>query len=165
MGLNKDVSISIDNTRFNFRVAGYVEHNGKVLLHRPYSVDFWNMVGGRAQAGEDSASAIKREFGEELGCEIKDLKLIEVCENFYVFREVFTQEQLFIYKITLHDDDPILTKQDFKQLDEDKAVFHWFDKSEIANIKCLPELIYDIVQRKDDTFVHGLLKSGVYTKI
>jgi hypothetical protein len=51
-------------------------------------------------------------------------------------------------------DHELYSKQDFPSLDHDDMVYHWFEKDEIKNYKCLPELIYKWAERNDFDFEH-----------
>ena len=152
-----DVSVNItDTVKFNFRVAGLIEHNNRVLLHMMGDVDFWNMPGGRVQADEDTLTALKRELDEEIGFKADNAKLIEVAENFFGFGGKRYHELLFVYKIVAHDSDKITSQQDFAPFDKTDAVYHWFDKSEVKDEKCLPRLIYELATRDTTKFIHSV---------
>jgi ADP-ribose pyrophosphatase YjhB (NUDIX family) len=150
----KDITVMIGEHGFNFRVAAIIECEGKMLLHKPENWDFWNLPGGRVKCGEQTLSAIKRELKEELGVTIEELKLVEVSENFFAWQGKPAHELLFVYKIVVSPDHELYSKQDFPSLDHDDMVYHWFEKDEIKNYKCLPELIYKWAERNDFDFEH-----------
>ena len=55
---------------------------GRVLLVRlSYGTSRWSLPAGGLGRGEDPAAAAAREFAEELGCGLTDLRLIEVREE------------------------------------------------------------------------------------
>lgn len=58
----------------------------------------------------------------------------------------------------INENQELAKKQDFENLDGDGFVFHWFDKSEIKNLKCLPEIIYEIVERNSKDIIHKIIK-------
>ena len=151
---NKDISIMIGDTGFNYRVAALIECENKILLHKPDNWDFWNLPGGRVKTNEQSDIALIRELEEELGYIFNDLKFIQLAENFFLWQGKNAHELLFIFKIVLSKEHPITSKQDFTALDNDKLIFHWFEKTEIKNIRCLPTLIYSLADKKDDDFIH-----------
>ncbi len=159
---SKDISVDILNGHLNIRVAGYMEFNNKILLHMAPNTDFWNFPGGRIQIQEDSFSALKREFMEELAFEVRQANLIEICENFFDFDNKHYHELVFLYKVQVDADDEIVLKQNFGSLDKEGVVYKWFDKEDVANAKCLPQLIYDLVKR-DVKFRHSTDIGGKYT--
>jgi 8-oxo-dGTP pyrophosphatase MutT (NUDIX family) len=55
---------------FRLRAGAIVMEAGHVLLHRLEGDAFWALPGGRVEAGEEGASAIVREFKEELGIDV-----------------------------------------------------------------------------------------------
>lgn len=153
--MNPDVSMIIGDTKFNFRVACIVENNGKILLHKRDSDNFWNMVGGRAKCGEDTLSALNREMKEELNIEIKDAKLINVSENFFVYDNQNYHEMLFIYYHQTFDAE-LTSKQDFVSLDNEHMIYHWFKKEEIKDIVCKPDIIYTIINQNPENLTHNI---------
>ena len=152
----QDIVFDVGDGHFNFRVAGYMEFNNKILLHMQPQTDFWNFPGGRVQIKEDSLTSLKREFMEELGYEVKNAHLMEVCENFFDFDNKHYHELLFLYKVEVSADDEIVLKQNFDSLDKEGVIYRWIDKAEIPNVKCLPILIYDVAKRQDHSFQHSM---------
>lgn len=73
------------------RVVGgaIMDGRGHVLVaQRPWSEDAvkslkWELPGGKIEEGEESATAIRREIREELGCEIKVEELIARIDHEY----------------------------------------------------------------------------------
>lgn len=65
-----DVSVMTENIKFNYRVATIIKNGDKILLHKSKKDDFFAIPGGRIMIGEDSKTALKREFLEEMGADI-----------------------------------------------------------------------------------------------
>jgi len=72
-----------ESMRFNFRSAGFVVVDGRVLFQRFADRDWWFLPGGRGEMQEDSHAAVARELAEEYGWRVKDRKLKLVVENFF----------------------------------------------------------------------------------
>lgn len=151
---NQDINIRIDGMRFNYRVAAVIEYKNKILLQKPSDWKFWNLPGGRVKVNENSLDALKREIKEELGYEFNNFKFIHLAENFFKWQGKQVHELLFIYKIKLSDSDKLTKMNNFSALDIDNMIYKWFDKKKVRNIKCLPGLIYQIVEKEDDEFIH-----------
>lgn len=152
-----DVSIMIDNVKFNFRVACVLEYNNKIILHKGIHDDFWNLVGGRIKAGEDSLSALKREMKEELNLNIEDAKLINVSENFFNYDNKDYHEIMFVYYCKL-DACEFADRQDFCALDNSTIIYHWYTRDEIKDLNCKPVAIYKLIHQDINEISHGLIK-------
>lgn len=80
-----DISVILDRYKFNYRVACIIQNKDKILLHKNKEDIFYALPGGRVKIGENSISALKREFMEEIEfvwkkkCEIKDLEIRPKC--------------------------------------------------------------------------------------
>lgn len=63
-------------------VAGVLAHDGKVLLGlraaQSAMGDHWDLFGGKIDPGEHELDALRREFSEEVGLEIKPGPLLEI---------------------------------------------------------------------------------------
>ena len=80
-----DVSVMIENIKFNYRVATIIRNGDKILLHKSKKDDFYAIPGGRIMVGEDSETALKREFVEEIGANIFIKKYLGTIENFFEY--------------------------------------------------------------------------------
>lgn len=88
-------------------VAIIKNNQGKVLAipcyDRKKQEDFYRLLGGGVDFGETTKAALKREFKEELGIEIKIGKLLKVFENIFQFEDKKGHEICFIYEAELQD--------------------------------------------------------------
>ena len=155
--MSKDISIIQEDVKLNFRTAILVYHGDNVLLHKAKDEDFYNIPGGRVKFGEDSLSAIKREMQEELKIEISQAKFVGFFENFFVYAGIKYQELLTVYSCKINECE-ITKKQNFEAFDNNNIVYHWFNKHDVKSLKCLPEIIYDIVDKDDENIVHNITK-------
>ena len=156
--MTKDISLSEEGFKLNYRTAAIVTCGDKILLQRGSDVDFWNMPGGRVKFGESSFDALKRELKEELDFELDDAKLIAYCENFFPFGDKNYHELLTVYRFELPKENPIAKMGTFYALDNFNVIYGWFKKDEIKNIKCLPEIIYSLVEKTDENIIHSITK-------
>lgn len=81
--VQEDICFNKGGIIFNFRVACIIESNGRFLLHKKKTDDFWNLLGGRVKLGELCEDAIKREIREEIGCACKVDRPIKNMREFF----------------------------------------------------------------------------------
>lgn len=153
---NPDINIQVGDTRFNFRVAGLITNGNRVLLHKPKICDFWNIVGGRVKSGENTLQAFNRECEEELDLSFEKPILIHIAENFFTWQGNKAHELLFVYRVDLPDSHKLAKKQDFPSCESDEVIYRWFDKAKVINERCLPEIIYSLVERNDNDILHTI---------
>lgn len=109
---------------FSYRVAGVLIHAGKVLLQRPPD-DNANGVGagyafpgGHVSFGETSQDALIREFKEEIGADIRPLRLLWIGENFFPWGEQRCHQIGLYFLIELCDETQIPLDRTFYAYDE-----------------------------------------------
>jgi 8-oxo-dGTP pyrophosphatase MutT (NUDIX family) len=67
------------------------------------SVVGWRPVDGTIEFGEPAADALRREFREELGEDIRDLHTLCVLENLYTHNGAAGHEIVFVFSATFAD--------------------------------------------------------------
>ncbi len=106
--------------------AVIIEHKGNILLVRR-AVDpqkgFWDLPGGFIKPYETYEESVRREIKEELGCEVKNIKIIDTLPNTYPFQGVNIATLDIFAKAELETED--LTPSD------DIDYFQFFSPSEI----------------------------------
>lgn len=131
--------------KFNLRVSAIIEKDGRILLHRKKTDDFWNLLGGRVKYGELCENAIIREISEEIGCRCQVVNLVRACENLYVFKNSKIHELLIIYRIDLLDE------IDNSKKEEDIEI-KWFTKCELDTVAIKPDFTKEILFEQIDGF-------------
>ncbi len=157
--MKKDINFSVDNDRFNFRVAIFLKNNNRVLLHKSQQFDFWNLPGGRIKIGESTFEAIKRELKEELDLTIENLKLICVWEDFFSWQDKNVQELLFVYYAEIDSSYAITKKQGFSTIDSQDEINYWIDIDKIETLNCKPKIIYSL-NNYIENFNHSINKNS-----
>ncbi len=89
--------------RFKYRGAGLCIHDGYVLLATADQDRYWILPGGRVELGEDTRSALEREFVEETGHETRVEHFPWVVENFFYLDGTDYHELSFTYAISPKD--------------------------------------------------------------
>ncbi|GLU53148.1 NUDIX hydrolase [Dyadobacter frigoris] len=136
------ICLPVENALFNFRVAGVAIHDGKLLLHKTLTDNFWSLPGGRVDMFEFSRETLLREMLEEIGKTISVGNLLWIVENFFEYNDIKHHEIGFYYQMEITDlqnQDDFIIKED-----ETELLFHW---REIDNIN--PESIYPEFITKD----------------
>lgn len=138
---------------FNFRVAGVLLHDNKILLHQMSSEKSYSLPGGRVEINEDSKKALIREYYEEIGIEIEVDRLLWVNESFFRQRSVRHHELCFYYLIHQTGGLNILVNNQFYGQELAKngfpfLEFFWMKLDELKSISIRPPFLktglYDI---------------------
>ena len=78
-----DLTFKTKEGRFNYRVAGVMIHENKLLIMKDHRAPYYYLPGGRVNLHETSTCAILREIKEELQVEGKVNRLLWIHENFF----------------------------------------------------------------------------------
>jgi 8-oxo-dGTP pyrophosphatase MutT (NUDIX family) len=152
------VSFFDGGVRFNYRAAGIVLHEGRVLLTRFSKLSFWFLPGGRVDLGESSPDALRREMREEIREDVTIERLVWVVENFYKDVEGDYHELGMYYLMTLPEGSPVLRADgpvDF--LDAGQTMqFQWFPLAGLDQIEVMPPFVVNRLRDLPDHPVHIL---------
>ncbi len=149
----EDVSVLIDNYKFNFRVCCLIENKNRYLLEKSTECDFLNLPGGRVHAGESTLDAMKRELKEELHLENVEPKLLKVTEQFFAFDNKNYHEVDYVFYVKLKNDNPICKMEEIKNFDNENETMIWLNKKSLKNYKILPEFIYTLKNDKKISYL------------
>jgi len=137
--------IKFDDKVFVYRVAGVATHGERVLIHRAETENFWALPGGACEFNEDSKTALKREFKEELNAEIEVGQLLWVVENFFSHEGKSWHEIGLYYHVSfignaakLYEKEQFEGVESFFRENEDVRLFYrWFslDKLSVEDIR------------------------------
>jgi 8-oxo-dGTP pyrophosphatase MutT (NUDIX family) len=88
---------------------GVFIQDGKTLASKGFdkkkNETFYRGIGGGIHFRETSQDAMKREIKEELGCEVENLKLVDVAENIFTFDGEDRHQIIFLYTGDLSNKD------------------------------------------------------------
>ena len=135
------INFKSENGIFNFRVAGILFNNDKVLVHRGIKDDVYAFPGGRLEMFETTENTIVREMKEELGIDVNVNRLLWICESFFNINNKKYHEVCYYYLIECKDEE-FLKKGDIFYINENgnELEFKWVTIEEAKN-----EVIYPIV--------------------
>ena len=78
-----DITFKTDDGVFNYRVAGVIIHDGKILIMTDDRVKHFMLPGGRVGLFESSKEAVVREVAEELSEELPIIRPLWINEGFF----------------------------------------------------------------------------------
>jgi len=134
-----DISVMIDNIKFNYRVATIIKNNNKILLHKSKEDNFYAIPGGRIMIGETSENALKREFIEEIGAKITIKNFLGTVENFFEYNGKKYHELMLVYESTFDSNSNFYKEERIIGLEEDgKIEFIWKTIDEIKQLDLRP---------------------------
>ena len=154
----KDISILVDDIKFNFRVGVIFEYNDSIIIEKGDKSNFGVLPGGRVMTLEDTKSALIREIQEEMHFDIskKEIKLQDIIENFFTYNGTKYHELYFVYRVKLEENDEIVKrkKEEFINYDSESNYYEYINLDDIDNERIKPEIIKKIVKdSKFDTIV------------
>jgi ADP-ribose pyrophosphatase YjhB (NUDIX family) len=141
-----DVKIDSVEGKFKFRVCGIVRVNNKYLTVKIQNNDFYCLPGGHVELGEDTDSAVLREMKEELGYEVKIVRLVSIIQNFFKAKDGRNFHELGYYYIVEPVNIDEVNLEDYIRMENDKGEmkrleFRWFTLEELKNTRFLPEIL------------------------
>ena len=137
-----DVTFQTDVGRFNYRVAGVLIHENRLLVMTDERSPYYYLPGGRVSMNEESTMAIKREIKEELDVEVEVTQLLWIVENFFVEQQ--SQEQFheigMYYLLQLTEEDILKRGQEFimNEGGYKKLSFLWIPLEKIKHLNIYP---------------------------
>lgn len=144
----KDLSVMIENVKFNYRAGLLIEKGNKVLVECNPEIDFVTLPGGRVQTLESSMDALKREIKEEMNIDLDSdrIKMRALIENFFEMDEKKYHELYFLYKFKVTSKDTEF-KKDMKNMDSKASYYKWVKKEDLERENLLPVVLRDLVLR------------------
>lgn len=138
----KDVSVMIDNIKFNYRVGLIIECGDEILVEVNPSIDFVTLPGGRVKTMESSKEGLKREINEELHYLLKDEEydLRGIIENFFEYDSKKYHELYFLYKMKI-DNKHEFYKERLINKDNTEHYFKWVKRDDLSKVNLLPKVL------------------------
>jgi ADP-ribose pyrophosphatase YjhB (NUDIX family) len=125
--------------RFGYRVCGVALHEGHVLLHRAEHDDFWSMPGGGCELLEPGHAALRREMREEMGVDVRVVRLLWVIENFFEMAGAAHHELGFYFLVDLGPDFHYDVSRPFSGDEEGlRLIFRWYPIDSLEAVRLYP---------------------------
>lgn len=149
-----DVSVMINDVKFNYRVGLLIEKDDKILIECNPNLDFVVIPGGRVKTLENSIDALIRELKEEMGIIIKksELKKKGLLENFFEFEDKKYHELFLVYKVKIKANDSRFKNVE-KNLDSKDNYYQWVDIDKLNDINLLPVALKTLLKTKQFTII------------
>ncbi|WP_143463699.1 NUDIX domain-containing protein [Levilactobacillus enshiensis] len=94
-----DITLETPNGNFNYRVAGTLfDSTGRILVTTSTTADAV-LIGGRVKLHESAATAIIREFQEELGISITPIRLLAVADHQVTIPNETWQQVVLLFQV------------------------------------------------------------------
>ena len=94
--------------------------------------DFYRAIGGGIEFGESAEAALRREFREELDCELDEVKLLGVIENIFEYEGLPGHEIAHVFAVGSSVLSAVPLDAELHILDEGSPV-HWIAISELRD--------------------------------
>lgn len=141
-----DISFTVGNAKFNYRVCAIILNDGKVLAMHDERSPYFYLPGGRVKMGETAEDAVIREVKEELGITAKITRPLWLNQGF--FKEDvdgLQYHEICLYFLMDVSDTDLLSRGDRFALQEGKHqhVFEWLKYEQLQH-----EYFYPIFLKK-----------------
>jgi ADP-ribose pyrophosphatase YjhB (NUDIX family) len=96
-----------DQRRIRVKVFGVLRRGSQILLSFAIDPDtggrYGRLLGGGIEPGERAADAVRREFQEEIGAELTNLRRLGVVENIFTWQGQLHHEVIFVFAADFAD--------------------------------------------------------------
>jgi len=152
-----DITVKIEDKVLNYRVAGIIKKDNKILVNERVDIDYVSLIGGRAKIGESSIEALIRELKEESGYDVKHIKTLGVIENFFISRYDNKEyhEILIVHEIEFNDKE-LYNLEEIQNYEEENVRFVWKSYDELKKVNFVPMNILEYL--KNDELFHLINK-------
>lgn len=132
-------------SKIRIRVAGIVIKDNKILLLKGRGYEELWTPGGKVDGDETSEECLRREFKEEVGVEITDIKFYKEYNTASFYDNVPLIEIIYLVSI----------KGEIKP-DAEIESFLWFSKDDFYNKK------YPMITHTGEELIPDLIKDGIW---
>lgn len=137
-----DVTFKTNIGRFNYRVAGILVHQNRLLVMTDERSPYYYLPGGRVRMNEESTKAMEREMKEELEVDVEVSRLLWIVENFFTEQQSGEQfhEIGMYYLLQLKELELLSRGHEFIMYEEGykKLTFTWIPLEEVKGLNLYP---------------------------
>lgn len=143
---SNDINFEVLNNIFTCRVVVLIEKNNKILFQKRKADKVWALPGGKLSVMEKTEDGAKREIFEELGCNIRNLEMLSVTENFFKANDKNVHQYIFTYKAEL-DTDEFDNFEEFDGIEVGKnVVYRWIEIDRLSEFEIRPDNIKEQIE-------------------
>ena len=143
----------------NFRTAGVLIRNDKILVQREKSGNEYALPGGHVAIGETSAESLIREWKEETGAGITCRRLLWTQECFWNWGNCAANTLTFYYSISLTNEASIPDRgKAVPQKDNSDVVLEWLPLDMLHRITIFPAFLKKEVYHLEEPCKHFITK-------
>lgn len=136
------ITFDLGNVRFNYRIVGAAIANGRVLVHRAETDDYFALPGGRGEPMEQARHTLRREMVEELGVTVRVGRLLWVVESFFGLQQRSFHELGLYFLMSLPRTSPLLGQHRFYGIEgPTRLIFEWHALSELPSLPLYPSFL------------------------
>ena len=152
--MNTNWFFQSENSICNFRSAGVLIQDGKILVQREKGGNEYALPGGLVLQGETTEQAVIRRYKEESDIGIVCKKLIWVEESFWEWNNKKTHSICFYYLIKLKEGYSIPNDKFVSQTGNSNVEYGWIDTKELNNLNLYPSFAKTEVFNISDEVKH-----------
>jgi ADP-ribose pyrophosphatase YjhB (NUDIX family) len=159
---SQDITVKMQNGRFNYRVGAIIISSNKMLLVKNSGDPFFYTVGGRVKLGETARDTVLREAYEETGIKFEIDRLAFIHENFFVMdssNEPY-HEVSFFFLMKENDIAVELLKHSFQE-EYAEVTTHWIPIDDLAGLHVYPEFFKTEIKNLTGGIKHFISKAGM----
>jgi 8-oxo-dGTP pyrophosphatase MutT (NUDIX family) len=157
----KDISVSLSQYLFNYRVGAIITHQGRLLVNQLANQTFWFLPGGRVSEGEMSEVALERELQEELSSPCQVIRPVFLAESSFMLDAKKFHEVCLYYLVELPSDSPLYSEHTFEMAIDGGLYFKWHDVNDLASINFQPHFLRDKLFTLPERLEHIVSKENL----
>lgn len=142
--MSRDWLFAGDDFVCGLRAVGVMLNGGRILVQRDRSGNEYALPGGHIKIGETTEAALIREYKEEIGADIKCVRLLWTEECFWEWDGKNAHHIAFYYLVELCGNTDIPTGGEFApHKDNPDVLIGWMPIENLRSITVYPEFIKD----------------------
>jgi len=148
---------AMNNERIRPLALGIVWRDDSLLVFEGYDrvkcENFYRLLGGGIEFGERSQEALRREFREELGAELVEVRYLATLENIFTCNDQRGHEIVLLYEATLAD--PSFYERETLEVHEEEETLmaYWIPlyKFQTGGLSLYPDGLLELLTDRDTT--------------